>query len=486
MDIYYFKDSGINFAEGLGLKTRFTYGNPTFDYRDYSQYPPLYPLIFGVYTKIAGVSAVANQVFNSLIAVLTGLVGFAALHPALASVFGRRYRAGAEVLVGLLCVLTGYYGFTYDRPDGMATALGMGALVLALRGTGFASALAAGALCGLALFTSPYAGIWTSFGVALSLLTPPVGALSFRLRRLFCVGLAGVITVFVILGMLRLWLPGWFDGFFGVATGSNTHNETGGGYFLALLKGDLSTWWSGFSFAGPETYVPLGKLCAVDFALVWTLLVELRGGGGSRALWPLPLLALSPLSLLTSPYQANYLTMTAGLLLAAWASIEGVTSVKSAVQSRTPLIALLAAFVANIVVTAPFEIRDQLVRWNAGKSIDTAIAFLDSHRGMLESQSGFTAVSPTSYILWRQAGLHPLIEIYSGFKVPENRARLNMLALSYPGSGNPLLPQSAEYIPINEFALMSQPTLPQPAIVLGRSLSNSSQTWESAIYIRRP
>src|ERR1700691_4363774 len=62
-DIYYFKDSGINFAEGLGLTTRFTYGNPTFAYRDYAHYPPVYPLLFGLYAKLAGVTALSNQIF---------------------------------------------------------------------------------------------------------------------------------------------------------------------------------------------------------------------------------------------------------------------------------------------------------------------------------------------------------------------------------------------------------------------------------------
>ncbi len=31
LDIYYFKDPGANFAQGLGFVSRFTYGNPSFD-----------------------------------------------------------------------------------------------------------------------------------------------------------------------------------------------------------------------------------------------------------------------------------------------------------------------------------------------------------------------------------------------------------------------------------------------------------------------
>src|ERR1700682_5222781 len=63
-DIYYFKEAGINFAEGLGLTTRFTYGNPTFDYRDYAHYPPIYPFLFGLYVKAAGVSAISHEIIR--------------------------------------------------------------------------------------------------------------------------------------------------------------------------------------------------------------------------------------------------------------------------------------------------------------------------------------------------------------------------------------------------------------------------------------
>jgi hypothetical protein len=65
-DIYYFKDAGINFAQGLGFVTRVTFGNPTFEYQAYSQYPPLYPLLFGVFVELFGISTLTNQVFNSL------------------------------------------------------------------------------------------------------------------------------------------------------------------------------------------------------------------------------------------------------------------------------------------------------------------------------------------------------------------------------------------------------------------------------------
>jgi hypothetical protein len=488
-DIYYFKDSGVNFAEGLGLKTRFTYGNPTFAYRDYAQYPPLYPLLFGVYAKAAGISAASNQLFNSLVAMLVGLLGFLALQPIIAAAFGVRARMAAGALA-VASIATGYTGFDYDRPDGLAVALGIGAVLSAICGATWGSAAAAGVLCALAAFTSPFAGIWTCWAVFCGVLAGSAGSspgtspgtLRTRLFRLLFVAAGGAATALFALALLWLSLPGWFDGFFGVATGANTHNETGGGYFLALLKGDFRTWRSGFSYAAPELLASLLKLCAVAAALLWTILASRRLPSGNRQnLRLLPLALASPLCLVTAPYQSNYCLITAALLLAVWAGIE---SVKPTVGSRMPAMAILAAFAANVVLTVPFEARALAVRCNTRESLARALEFVEAHRSDLEIPGSYIAVSPSNYILWRQAGLHPLVNIYSGFADPANRAHLQVLALSYPGSGNPQRPQNAEFVPLEEYRPVFEPELPQFATLFGHALSKSSQTWESAIYSR--
>jgi hypothetical protein len=482
-DIYYFKDAGINFAQGLGLKMRFTYGNPTFAYRDYAHYPPLYPLLFGIYVKAVGVSAASNQVFNSLVAILTGILGFLALRPVLTSAASIRYRPWAELILGVSCIGTGYYSFAYDRPDGLATALGIAAILSAIRGATDRSALTAGALCTLTLFTSPFTGIWTSMAAFIGVLAAPGEMPRRRIRRLMYIALGGIATVAVVLGLLWLWLPGWFDGFLGVASGSNTNNETGGGYFLALLRGDVHTWWSGFPYASPGSFLPLLKLGAVAAALVCTAITDRQTlGKAGRVVWLLPLLMISPLCLVTAPYQSNYPPITAALLLAAWASIEAG---KHTGGRHTAAVAILAAFAVNILLNVPFEARNLLVRSSTRDSLQRALVYLESHRGELEFPGGYSAVSPATYILWRQAGLHPLISIYSGFRLAENRKNLDVLALSYPGSGDPVKPQAAEFLPEDEYRPVFQPVVPQPAVIAGHVVSKSSQTWESAIYVRR-
>jgi hypothetical protein len=145
----------------------------------------------------------------------------------------------------------------------------------------------------------------------------------------------------------------------------------------------------------------------------------------------------------------------------------------------------LAVFAFNVLLSASLETQRALIRFNAHESMKRAVAFLVSHRNFFERSGRYTAVSPINYILWRQAGLHPLINIYSGLKVPEDRARVDFFALAYPGSGDLLHPQAVEWMNSEEYAVLFQPELPQQATLLKSRISKSSQTWESAIYARR-
>jgi hypothetical protein len=490
-DIYYFKDAGINFAEGRGLTTRFTYGNPSFAYRDYAHYPPVYPLLFGWYARAAGVSARSNQIFNSIIASLVGVLGFLALRPLCMAGRHPVHRVWMEIALAAASIVTGLCYLSDDRPDGLAVAFGLGALMLSIRGRSSSSAVAAGALCALAAFTSPFAGVWTccavTAGVCLAGGFPPHRPLS----RVVQIGLGGLGAALAALLLLRAFLPGWFDGFLGVATGSDSHNETGGGYFLALLHGDLATWWSGFGYSGAESYAPLARLAVVAAGLVCVIATDFRQSGGGRdASRHMALLALAPMALVIAPYQANYATITAALLIGAWASAEAArfaagSALRSAPDNRAAMI-VIAVFCCNVIVTAPFEARELAVRSRTGGSMQRAVAFLATHRELLEAGTGYAAVSPAEYILWRQLKLHPLINIYSGFRDPQRRKAVRILALSYPGSSNLSLPQAAPFFPAGEYATGFEPVLPQPATLLGLRLSRSSQTWESAVLIRRP
>jgi hypothetical protein len=483
-DIYYFKDAGINLAEGLGLTTRFTYGNPTFLYKDFATYPPIYPFLFGVFVKLWGVSAVSNQAFNALVGTILGLVGYWILRPIISS--DAHGKAGRRVALAVAAssIATGFYMPAYDRPDGMGVAFGMAALALAVRGRRVPSAIAAGALSALTLFTSPFAGVFTILAVTIGIMAiSRTSSLKASLARLLLTGAGAVTVALLLLGALVLALPGWFDGFLGVASGSNTHNETGGGYFIALLHGDWRTWLSGFPYSTPGSCIPLLRIGSVITGLAVVTLIRIRRNSSLRPAWRLvPFILVSPLCLLTSPYQTHYVGISAALLVASWVAIESSMPNGCAKPAR---LAILLIFGFNALLSASLEAQRTFIRFDAQESMERATLFLSSHRSPLESPGRYTAVSPINYILWRQVGLHPLINIYSGFNDPESRRHVGFFALAYPGSGDLLQPQKVESMKTEEYSMASQPQLPQRATLFTHQISKSSQTWESAIYERR-
>jgi len=491
IDVYYFKDAALNFAEGHGLVTRFMYGNPSFDYRDFAIYPPLYPYLFGIWSRLAGISIFTNQLFNTLAAAFTGVMVFTALAVLIRS--ARPAAANphsANPYLGLLCIIalaTGFFGPPPDRPDGVGVALGVGGILLsASAGVGWRNLLG-GALCCLTLFTSPFAGIWTCLATLTGIVCVSFWDAAERgqaVRRLLLIGLGGLCMAAVIVGALRAWLPGWFDAFLGVATGAKTNNETGGGYFIALLHGHVATWAHAFPLALSSFYVGLAKLAAVQIALVcWIVSDRIRAGAASRAWRLTPLVLLGPLPLLTSPYQGNYPPMAAALLLAGWCAFAAYMPQES---RRLAVRTALMAFAAVMLLALPFVARDLAIRRATGPSIERAKAFITAHHEELFAPDTLVAVSPLTYMLWRQAGLHPLITVYSGLDDARNRERVRYVSLAYPGSSDALHAQQPPWLDAREYQTVAQPTLPQLATVLGYPVSRASQTWETQFLERRP
>lgn len=484
IDMYFFKDAGINFAQGLGLVTRFTFGNPSFEYQAYAVYPPVYALLFGYFVKLFGISAITNQIFNSAISLLLGVAAFLAIRP-LASSFPARFAPYILAAILVIAVFTGFFFPESDRPDGLGVCFGLLALIVLNRGTNRQNEFVAGAICGIALMTSPFAGIWASMAVALVVVARPYTKSGLRRvpARLFLAASGGFAVVMLAVAVMAGLLPDWLPAFLGVLTGTTTHNETGGGYFLALLRGDVETWASGFPIGLSGYYVWLAKLLAVQGALIGALVLSrFRFGLGWQG-WPLvALLAASPLCLIISPYQVNYPPMTSALLLGAAASmIIGMAPG----PRRYYAAAIAIGFAIVSMLSIPYKSREAIIRLETRPSLERALNFIARNKTAFDRSDQFLAVSPATYIIWRQAGLRPLTTVFSGFDDPGNRKSLAHVALAYPGSQDPFSPQRPRWLTSDEYHIEYQPDLPQLATLLGWQVSGSSQTWESAIYERR-
>jgi hypothetical protein len=482
-DFYYFKDPGLNLATGLGFVTRFTFGSPDLADRIYAMYPPIYPLLFGLFVKLFGISAQTNQMFNSALGIALGSAGFLAGQRLLEGGLSRRTQA----LVGaffVLAIFTHLYAPDPDRPDGLGVLLGLAALLALRRQADVRAEIGAGILGGIAMLVSPFAGI---FGlIAVGVVIYDYGFLEKGLllacRSLLRVAGGALAILALGTGLMSLFDPGWSTAFLGVLLGKTTNNETGGGYLLALLHGDVRTWAAAFPLSDPSFLVGLGKLLLVQLVLVVAVAVAcVRFGFRACRSSIVLLICASPLCILTSPYQGNYPSITAALLIGAASCIALRMPATERLVYR---MAVLVGFVALCLVSAPQRARDIVVQVSAGPSLARALAEINEVRRDLRADE-FIGVSPTNYVLWRQQGVRPLITTYSGLRDMEKRKRLAYVAVSYSGTGNPREARLPSWLTDAEYRLVHQPSLPQYATLFGWIVSRSTQTWESGIYVRR-
>lgn len=475
-DVYYFKDAGINFAEGRGLVSRFTYGNPTFDLAAYAHYPPLYPLAFGSFEIGFGISALSSQAFNSLISIALGLGAFA--------VVLRAARAGGVALpwwaeggLGLLLVVSGGFGPAPDRPDGMGVFLGAAAILsgsAAWRG----SAILCGALAALAFLASPIAGVVTAVSTTIVIVGREGVSWAAVLMRLAAIAAAGTFGLALALAALLATDPGWVHSFLGVALGTANQSATGAGYFLGLLRGDVSFWFSGFDFATAGGKLELAKLGAMVVFMAVAMLVA-RGRATARLLTLAALTALLLFPAILVPYQTYYLAITAALVFVAWS-----TTIGAGEAGRPDPKLVIAAAATLSVLSAPLVAHDVLVRSNSGASLGRTAAFIRSHAERFRDPDHLVAVPPATYMAWREAGIRVLITEYNGFRIPENRARLGYIAMAYPGSGNLTEPSRIDF-DTKDYVPIWRPQLPQPTTIFGVPFLRSSYTWEPHLLARR-
>src|SRR5262249_4305490 len=158
-------------------------------------YPPLYALLFALFVKLAGVSAVTNQAFNAVVGIVLGLAGFLAVKPLL----DRSTSRHAPVLSALLfavAIAANFFLPGPDRPDGLGVAIGLLALVVVGRSSLSYREVVVGRLGGLVLLPSPFAGIWTLGAVAVVVYDRHGKSLeTIKKGLLVGIGVAGVLAV---------------------------------------------------------------------------------------------------------------------------------------------------------------------------------------------------------------------------------------------------------------------------------------------------
>jgi len=488
VDTHAYKDAAVNLAEGRGLTSAFAFGNPTMEPRLFAGYPPGFPVLYGGYLAVAGVSPEADSLFERVSEALLVLLIFAILVRAFRE--ARGWQAAALALLLLAALPGGFLLLQHDRPDFVGLILALCAL---LRAPGTLPRVAAIALlAGVTFVVSPICGLLAVAGVALRwCLQPPprpgfaatagLGALGFVLPMAAALAIGTAFEPDYAARLFTYLVSAGAEDAAGVTTGA--------GDFIALLRGEFATWWHAFSvegFSSPHAYAR-GLLLVVALPLCTLLLLRARPllppgrlGWTLLVLWGAALLSLTIV-----PWSRLYPAMAAGVLLCAT-----VAALPAALwRGRGPRRLLLGGVALMVAIQLPFTAAHVYFARFMASSYERARATLGALP--FEDATGdgrvVVQVDPFAYFLVkpRDVAIVPLPLPQSA--APEVVAATDYLVLSYPGSGDPLSPHRPYWwaTGAGDFELLHRPDLPQRPYLLGRALSNSSQTWELEIWRRQ-
>lgn len=479
-DIYFFKDAGANLALGRGLTSVLTFGNPTFDPRVNAHYPPVYGIAFAAFCKLFGIGPLQNTLHNLTIATVTTTCAYLAFRQ---ESRGGDHRIYDAAILALTCAAMpmAFYGAEADRPDAMGLAAAICALLAASATSALSRYFLAFLLAGFAFETSPICGVFAVAGLGILWLsrTDPKARRLASLRQLIPVAAAGFIICPVLFqGILAAFDPSSAERLIGVILGTNTDNSTGGGYLLALLHGNFRLFLSAYRITTFEHAAQYMKLAVVSAAILgYALLPTTRKRAVRDTVVILLIIAIGLLPVLLVPYQSNYAGVSAGFTLILF-------SIVIASKDRAGRFAVIIAYMGIVAASAPTTARELLYRTHLGASLDRMTATLLQLEARPELHGETIAVSPESYMLFKQLG-YDVVVWSSPVLTEETRSKIPLYAFAYNGSGNPMQPRYPDWWQARDYKLLFEPQLPQTVKVFGIPVSRSSVTWEVAIYERR-
>lgn len=485
-DTYFFKDAGANLALGRGFVSALTFGNATFEPKIYAHYPPLHGLAFGGFSSLFGVGPRQNGLFNFAVAAAAALLAYVVLRRWDRADGFRLYRPALIALTAAAMPLA-FSGIESDRPDAMGLAAMIAALLPLLETPTLGRYFVASFLAGLTLEISPICGVLAVAGVATFWFCRSSGRTRSECVALWQLAPVAVIgfsicPVLVTAGLLALD-PTWLARFAGVASGEGgeASGSYGGVFFLALLKGDFARFLSAFEVRQLGHAIHYASLIVVWLALfavcLWHWARSTRAAGHL-----LLIMAVGLVPLLVSPYQSYYVGAAAGFVLVLFAA---VAAPRDAHERKAGQLAILGAFAGMIAINAPFVARDLLYQAYLGPSVRRMTETLAELKARHLFQGKIVAVSPELYMLFKQAGLDVVTLNSPSVAHPEVRGKIALYALDYLGTHDPMRPMRPDWWDDNSYSPVFEPRLPQQVKILGLPISNSSITWEAAIYETR-
>jgi hypothetical protein len=407
-DITCFKDPGINWALGNGLVETITPSNPTLTPLFYSNYPPLFPMLYGLYVYLFGSSEKTDEIFDFALAAIASVLFWFFLTPRYGD--QRSYWIALLIALVLIASLTvGPFWTQRERPDMLGVIMFILSLFIIRNQQTSPRVYLAGFLAGVGCWISPFVFLLNCAAIGILLCVtsfsrPCCGRqqVTHFLNIMTYAGVGITIPVVALIAIQGFHDPDALARLASNATGSSTGGKAGLGYILALFSGDVLAYSEAFSRYSSIRYKwMLGHLIFVVImlsAVLITLLLATRDRKEIITVIALPGFALIPVILF--PYQPCYMSLTALLAVLLFASIYWQR------EKHTYLIGYisLACVVFIGIATASYTFRDFIYAFRAQDSYAEASLQVATLKAGSNSSRPLVATTAHFYFLFKNAG----------------------------------------------------------------------------------
>lgn len=396
-DFICFKDPGVNLAFGEGLVERLSPANHTVEPRFYSNYPPLFPVLYGAYVYVVGLGPKTDEIFDLLLIASATVLFWASISEPVGAKTPLRFSVWTLALTILLLPI-GPFWTQRERPDYLAfIAAALSFLIVSSRKRA-RRVLLAGFVAGLNIFISPYGFVLSCLGlVCLAIFAEDAVRLRSSLRVLL-LSAAGMLPP--VLCLLLVYLqsdPSALMRLVASGSGQSTQGHAGLGYFVTLLTGDVHGFMAAFSRFDSFRYKWM--LCHLLFVsaivtacVLWSPTYKLVPGW----FWRLgSLLIITAVPILIFPYQPCYMSLTAAVIVLLFVRIF---------PSRDfgpPVAVISLACIA--IIALPFTCREFVLAYVAHPSFRALQRRADELAGSAERPL-LTAISAPTYFAFKRQG----------------------------------------------------------------------------------
>ena len=458
---------------GRGLVDACVPSNRTLEPKLYSNYPPVFPLVFGSFVRVFGAGAYQNTFFNLAVAALGCGVWGVLLHrvfPLASKSFGGRLMT---ILLALM-IPTGTLTTATDRPDSLAFLIFVLSFLMCTGHDSQKRIAFAFFLAGLNATVSPFAGIVNFVCLCAARWPQLAAARRFSLVCLLLSGLAPVATIACCSladpdAIGRLWAHGAGRGGLGksIVSGSGfedysaalRHAATSSGIHSAsLFFGSLAILLLLCGYAAKRAHT--NRTSVVRFLL---------GAGG-----------LGLFTFTIFPVQNNYMGFVRNAIFVLFLVLLPGASKDIRSDLKISTVAMILLALAQVPEMAR-DITGRLVsRGSYARALAQAAALADELRvASPRATPPAGAVSTALYFVFK-----PHFDVYdlTSFPFESGHDRIQFAAAGFVGTGNPFRSAVSPWIQEHGWKVISEPHLPQVPRIGRIALSRSSITWESRIY----